>query len=274
MTLTSKPGLVYDLPNADYHADPALSCSGAKKLISSTPAAFKWERDNGRPNKKAFDIGSAAHTLVLGTCEELVKIDADRWDTKAVKEQVAEVRARGGIPLKPDEYTMVHSMAMAIARHPLASRLFDAESGDPEVSAFYSDAETGIDLRARIDWLPHRTRSGRLLIADYKTTLCADAEVFARKDIWDFRYYMQAPWYLDALAAIDYCDEAAWLFVAQEKSPPYLVNVIEIDSDAIRYGRARNREAINLYASCLAADDWPGYGDEVALVSLPPWVRR
>jgi len=165
------PG-VYDIPEADYHRDPvpggSLSSSGARKLLPpSCPAIFRHEQLNPPPPKKVFDLGSAAHKLVLGSGPDLVRIDADEWRTNEVKEQVAKVRERGGIPLKPAEYQQVHDMAAALRRHPVAAALFDPAHGRPEQTLIWQDTDTGVSCRARLDWQPD-PGPGRMILPDYK----------------------------------------------------------------------------------------------------------
>jgi hypothetical protein len=57
----------------------------------------------------------------------------------------------------------------------------------------------------------------------------------------------------------------------QSKAAPYLVSVIEPDTEAIDVGRTENHAAIDLYARCTANDEWPAWGDGVLPASLPPW---
>ena len=113
-----EPGL-YDIPAELYHRDPvpggSLSSTGAKKLASSCPAKFKYWLDNPEPPKKTLDLGTAAHRLVLDDGPELVLVDAARWDTNAIKAEVAAIRAEGNIPLKRPELEQVHAMAAAMA---------------------------------------------------------------------------------------------------------------------------------------------------------------
>src|SRR4051794_10326611 len=142
MTEVIEPAVVADMPDDVYHADPvsegSLSHSGAKKLLPpSCPALFKWERDNGRPPKKAFDFGHAAHKLVLGVGAQLEVIPGDRWDTKDAKAAVAEARAAGRVPLKATEMQTVQAMAAALREHPIAGALLQPDSGRPEVSMFW-----------------------------------------------------------------------------------------------------------------------------------------
>ncbi|MFJ9448210.1 PD-(D/E)XK nuclease-like domain-containing protein [Kitasatospora sp. NPDC101235] len=290
MTVTELPGLsapaagpiitepgIYDLTNAEYHADPvpggSLSSTGARRLLApSCPALFQHERTHGQKSRKVFDFGSAAHMTVLGAGPELVRIDADEWRTNAVKAQVAEVRERGAIPLKPAEWAQVHAMADAIRRHPVASRLFAPGSGQPEQSLFWVDQATGVWRRCRPDWLPYPT-GGRLIVPDYKTCLSADPRSIERA-VYDHGYYQQDPWYVDGIRAVLGVEDVVMVFVFQEKTAPYLIHIVQLDLVAIRAGRRRNREALAIYQQCTAAGQWPGYSDRVEIVSLPAWAEK
>ena len=108
-----EPGL-YDIDAELYHSDPvpggSLSSSGARKLATECPAKFKYWSEHPQPPKKEFDLGTAAHTLVLGNGPELVVVDAEKWNTNAVKAEVTAIRAEGKTPLKPSELAQVLSL--------------------------------------------------------------------------------------------------------------------------------------------------------------------
>lgn len=268
----TEPG-IYDLTNEEYHADHgSLSSSGARMLLPpSCPALFRHAQDTPQEPKKTFELGTAAHKLVLGEGPSLVQVDADKWTTNAVKAEVAAIRDEGGIPLKPAEYEQVHAMADALRRHPIASVLFDPARGKPEQSLFWRDRQTGVMRRARFDWLPD-ARSGRLIIPDYKTCRSAEPSALARA-VEDFGYHQQDDWYRAAARALNLADEtAAFVFVCQEKTPPYLVTVVEMDAEARRIGAARNRRALEVFAECTETGVWPGYSDEIAYLTLPAWA--
>lgn len=270
----TEPG-VYDIDAETYHADPvpggSLSSTGARKLLPpSCPALFKYEQDHPTPSTKPMELGTAAHKLVLGVGPELVRIDAEKWNTNAIKAEVADVRTSGGIPLKPAEYEQVHAMAKALRAHPLARRLLARGYGQPERAVFWTDAETGVMRRALLDWMPVMGR-GRPVVADYKTARSANPRAIGRA-VQDHGYHCQDPWYRDALYAIGYPPETAFVFIFQEKTPPYLVTVAELDTDALRTGRALNRRALNIYRRCRDTGRWPGYSDAVEPISLPPWA--
>ncbi|WP_432010135.1 PD-(D/E)XK nuclease-like domain-containing protein [Streptomyces cucumeris] len=268
----TEPG-IYQMSNEDYHADRgSLSSSGARMLLPpSCPALFRHAQDTPQEPKKTFDLGNAGHKLVLGEGPDLVRVDAEKWTTNAVKAEVAAIRDEGGIPLKPAEYQQVHDMADALRRHPVAAALFDPARGKPEQSLFWRDRPTGVMRRARFDWLPD-SRSGRLIIPDYKTCRSAEPQALART-VQDLGYHQQDDWYRAAARALGLADDtAAFVFVCQEKTAPYVVTVVEMDAEARRIGAARNRRALEVFAECTESGDWPGYSDEIAYLSLPTWA--
>lgn len=283
-TTIDRPG-VYHIPADLYHADPvpggSLSSSGARKLLPpSCPALFQHEREHGSPTKRVWEIGSAAHKVVLGVGPELVRVEGDGklgpevWNTNAVKEKVAAVRERGAVPLKPSEYDQVHAMADKLRAHPFAGHLFEPDTGRAEQVLVWQDGETGVWCRALLDFLRHPQPGQRLVVPDYKTCACAAPDKVARS-LADNGYHIQLAWYLAGVRALGLSDErAAGLLVMQEKTPPYLVTVIEPDHDAMRLGQMRMREALRTYAECTASGVWPGYADDVVRVELPPWETR
>jgi len=275
----TEPG-VYELTEAEYHADPvpggSLSASGAKLLLPpSCPALYRYRRDHPKVSA-AFDFGTAAHKLVLSTGPPIDIIDAKNWQTRAAQDKRKESRAAGRVPMLTDEFCEVVAMEAAIREHPLARALFDPERGRPERSLFWQDDEFGIWRRARLDWLPDVRAGRRLIIGDYKTASAVDPESI-RKAVANYGYHIQAAQYTDAARAVLDADPA-FLLVFQMKDPPYLVNVAELDDDAIRAGRARLRDACEIFRDCTETGIWPGYeaatDDGITYVSLPPWAAR
>lgn len=273
----TEPG-VYEMDDVTYHGDPvpggSLSSSGARRLLPpSCPAIFDYERKNGRPGKKVFDIGHAAHKLALGVGPDIVEVEADSWRTNAAKDRGTEIREAGGVPLLTDEFGMVTAMAVALAAHPIAGALFSPGNGTPEASMFWTDSASGITCRSRLDWLPKPRPGKRFIVVDYKTARSAEPQAFA-KAAMDHGYHCQAPWYCDGVVALGIAEDPLFVFVVQEKTPPYLVTVVQLDDTAMRIGRILNRRAIGIYAECSATDTWPGYATDVAQASLPYYYER
>ncbi|PJN00842.1 hypothetical protein CG740_23350 [Streptomyces sp. CB01201] len=262
------PGL-YDIPAEVYHSDPvpggSLSSTGARQL-ADCPARFKWALDNPQPPKKAFDVGTAAHKLVLGDGPELVVVDAEKWNTTAIKAEVSAIRAAGAVPLKQAELDQVKAMAAALRQHQEAADLLEPGSGVAEQSMFWE--ADGIWRRARPDWLRDNE------IVDYKTTTSVDPEEIS-KTVHKWGYHQQADWYRAGAWELELVGpEARFVFIFQEKQPPYLVTVAELDVTAMDIGRRLNEKALYHYAHGMATGNWPGYFPTTALIPLPAWVER
>jgi len=69
---------------------------------------------------------------------------------------------------------------------------------------------------------------GRPIIVDYKTAASANPRRFA-KSVAEYGYHQQAAWYIDGLEQITGAADAAFLFVVQQKDPPWLVSVCQLD---------------------------------------------
>jgi hypothetical protein len=275
-------GLYPRIPDTVYHGDPhSLSSSGARLLTNKTPAEFLHERLEPPKPKKHYDFGHAAHKMVLGEGAELAVLDPAVHGLKADgkpsekpsatanwKKAEASAREQGKTVITKEQMSIAQTMAGKVFANPYAARLLSA--GDAEVSAYWHDDVTGVRLRARFDFLPERR--SRLIIVDYKTALSADPAEFA-KSVAKFGYDQQAAWYIDG--AIEHgFNDPAFVFIVQQKDPPYLVSLNQIEPDWVEYGRSKNRRAINLYAECLQSDKWPGHGDDVFTASMPSWLRR
>jgi len=274
--IVDRPG-AYDIPEDVYHADPvpggSLSSTGARAILPpGTPARFNWERRRA-VHKKEWDLGSAAHQIVLGTGPEIVIIDAADYKGKDAKDARNGAYADGQIPLLTHEYESVQAMVMQIRRHPIAGPLFTEGTGTAEQSLFWIDEATGVWCRGRLDWIKPAPSGGRLIAADLKTTTAADAESI-QKAVARFGYHQQAAWYLDGLRALGVAADPAFVLVFVEKTPPHLVHVVQLDAYTLTIADAKNRRARQVYAECAATSIWPGYPTDITAVSLPAWAER
>ena len=265
----SRDGLYPNIPDSVYHADQStLSSSGARQLLRA-PAKFRYGQDNPTDGRSdVFDFGSAVHTLVLGKGDSIAVLDTKTWRGKEAEQFRKDARAAQHIPLKKDDHDKALAMAAAVRDHPLAAELLS--DGIAEQSGYWTDARTWLRLRFRPDWVTNY--DGATTLVDFKTSVTADPHVFARK-AFDYGYHFQAAWYQAGWEAL-IGDRPRFLFIVQEKEPPYLVSVVEFDTAAERAGSADMRTALDVYAACKESDIWPGYGSDIHNISLPAWARR
>lgn len=263
-----EPGL-YDIDAELYHSDPvpggSLSSTGAKTL-ADCPARFKYQLDHPQPHKPAYEFGTAAHTIVLGDGPELVVVEGDRWDTKETKKRVADLRAAGKVPMKQADYTRVCDMAEVLAADPKAADILVPGSGTAEQSAFWFDGT--IWRRGRFDWLRDTD------VADYKTTQSIEPEAL-QKTVHNLGYHIQESFYLDVAVGLGLVpSDAPFRFIFQEKQPPYLVEVAELDFMAKSVGRHLTEMAIARYVYGRETGQWPAYNEHPTVISLPPYIER
>jgi hypothetical protein len=256
----TEPGIYHGI--AYYPLAGSLSVSSAKTLLKA-PALYKWQRENHH-HSDAFDFGSAAHALVLGVGLELIYVAPfDSWQTKAAQEERKLARESGLSPILPADWQRVCAMADQLASNATAMQLLSG--GDPEVYALAADPPTGIMRRAWIDYLTPAVAS------DYKSAASVEPGAFATAAA-RYGYHMQAAWTLDLLADLGNPIEA-FAFIAQEKEPPYLVEVYDLDDAAIQRGRDLNRQALERFRDCTESGIWPGYtGRQFTTLSLPKWA--
>lgn len=280
---TIEPGIYYDMPAEVYHAQHDwLSWSRMKYLLPpSTPAHFKASLKAGEERKRHFDLGKVIHALVLGEGDEFVVVqaldkakepyDARNYDLVSAQRHRDAIYDEGKVPILRHELDAAEKMAASVREHEIANVLLS--NGKPEVSLFWVDPTTKVKCRARLDWLPEKVAGRRLIVPDLKSAVTAAPAEFAKAGA-NFAYYGQAMHYSDGIAALGLDKDPAFVFVVVEKADPYLVQVCQFaDRDDLRIARAAVDHCRRLYAECLAADNWPGYGRGINQLTLPAWHR-
>lgn len=275
MTYPVRPGssVVLGLDDEMYHAMPDLSSSQAKALLES-PERFAYWRGKRRPDKKEYDVGHAIHKEVLGLGATIVEIPADLLgsngaiSTNAAKQWVEDQRAEGRVPMKADELRPIKEAAQSVLRHPTAAALF-SQPGNAEVSVLATDPVTGIDLRARFDYLPYPRRP-KAIGVDLKTARDASPRAFA-KAVTEYGYDLQQEWYR-YVYNLATGEEIDFAFVVVETTAPYLVGHYRLDLDYIEMGRKKGAEARAMFAECERTGFWPGYDPEVQEIKPPFWA--
>lgn len=273
-----KPGIHDGVSNDAYHADcadePSLSSSIAKILLSKTPrhAWFAHPRLNPHfigENAEKFDIGEAAHALMLGDPRNFSIIEADNWRTKQAQQQREEAYVAKKIPLLFKHWHRVQAMVNAgrqqlKAHHDAADAFTD---GKPEQTLIW--IEHDVWCRARLDWKPHDHRTKPF--DDYKSTgESADPDQWQRI-AFNLGFDVQAAFYRRGIRALGLNDNPRFRFVVQETEPPYCLSVIELSPGAIDLGERKVEQAIERWRWCMQHNKWPGYPSHTATIDVPDW---
>ena len=267
----------------EYHGDlcvgPSLSKTGIKTILSQSPAHYyaqsylNPERD---PASVAhhFSIGQAAHFLFLRettNAAQFAEYFAVRphkfrdWRTNEAKAWRAERELEGKIVLKDEDFETMERMAESLSKHPLAKDLLQ---GAVEKTLVWRDPKTGVWLKSRPDAIP--VADG--IAADLKCEASSNIEDFQRS-IGKHGYAYQAALTRIGLKKLFDIEMTDFVFVVVEKSPPYAVAIIVIDSDWIYWALRDVRKAIDIFADCVATDRWPAFPREMTAY-MPVWMKR
>jgi hypothetical protein len=255
---------IFDISNEAYHATNAISKSGLWTLHSKTPAHYKFGEAK---HSAAFDLGTASHTAILEPEKlgsSILRGPTDRRGNKWSEAQ-AMAEMEGRLLLTSGDYDAVLRIRDAAHRNPLVRKL--TASAQVERSAFWVDEETGQLCRCRPDCYSPTLK----LMADVKTTIDASPGKW-RRSVADYGYHMQEAMYSEGWEAAGGGEVDGFVFIAVEKDSPHVVAVYELDRNAAAEGYAIYRTALNRYAECMAADNWPGYGQGVMCLDLPKWA--
>ena len=264
------------MENAEYHRHSAISKSHLD-LVARSPLHY-WARyvDPNRVEPEptpAMRLGTAVHTLTL---------EPDSWDSRYVTAPQIDRRTKEGKAtwaefealsagrelISCDDRAVISRMAEAVWKHPAAEMLLFKLPGKAETTHMWTDEATGLQCKCRPDWL---TDDGSLIV-DLKTTEDASPAGF-RKSIANFRYHVQASWYLDGLERATGKRPEQFIFICVEKKPPHAVAVYAADAEMIAQGQITAARDLQQLADCKAANSWPGYIDQIETISLPPWMR-
>ena len=140
------------------------------------------------------------------------------------------------------------------------------QGGKPEVSVFWQDEDTGEECRCRPDYW----NDGYNIIVDLKTTQDASPTGFA-KSIANYRYHVQAAFYMQGVYAATGKYPERFVFIAIEKEAPFAVGVYEIDADALALGRELYQRDLRTLQQAKQSQQWHAY-PKPQILSLPKWA--
>ncbi len=274
---TMNLGLHFDLPIEVYHADDTtISKSGLDDIARSPAIYFALHAERDRvpppvPTPQMF-IGTLAHCATLepdAFAKRYVVGPSVRRNAKAWIEFADKAAAEGREPIQPDQYEAAMRMAESVRRLPEVGTALAI--GKPEVSACWRDERTGALCRCRPDWV-HQVNESGVILVDLKTTGDASPGAFART-VTSWRYHVQDAFYEDGYAAASGLEVLGFIFAVVEREFPYAASACMLVEEDIEAGRRVYERNLATYAQCLRTGVWPGFGDGIQLITLPPWAE-
>ena len=208
----------YNLPESVYRPAPGCNWSSIKR-IQKTPKTYRWFADNPSGDSPARKLGRLFHTEVLEP--DLVHeqyavrphiyeakgkkkddpMQEKPWNMNATfcKEWVAEMEEKGFEIIKPADAELVNGMREALWELADARAIMEDADGY-EISAFWTDEETGLLCKCKLDIL----KNGQ--IGDLKKTAAGDSPS-GSWDKWcstvrNYKYHGQAAFYRNGVNAV------------------------------------------------------------------------
>lgn len=263
---TTKP-VTLDMSDADYFADPALDQSQLKAFLANDRDwAYQRLNPGAEEPTPAMKFGTAFHAYMLGTGDVVAptgELAGKSAATKAYKEWKAEQEAAGRIVVTAKDMQTLTRMRDNFTRD--AERTAILENGYHERVIMWTDTETGIRLKAKLDLIPRDTD----YIVDLKTCADASATGFA-KAAYDHRYDIQAEFYRAAVAQINPSafhratriptGTQFWAF-EKTRSCDWAVRTIDADNPMAALARSTIRQTLTRIRLAMDEAEANGYGE-------------
>lgn len=269
-----------------YNAIEAVNYSTAKYSLKS-PLAYRHVVDNGTKTTGPMTLGSACHVGVLEP--ERFERDVVIWNEPTKKGDKVAPRNGGAwehfkrlnagkIILLQDEHDGVCSMRDAVRSDPVAAPFL--ERGEAEVAMVWTDPETGLLCKGRVDWITSGLFDGDRFVSDpngepvivgLKTAAEAGARMFA-KQAARLYYHLQWAMYQEGYRVLT-GRTPHMVEIAVESEPPHDTVAYEIGLDVTGPGLVLYHEALETIARCRKQGSWPGQsGGKIVQLVLPSYA--
>lgn len=249
---------IYDLPAEIYHGDPcpspSVSRSFLNEMIMKSPrhAWAKHPRLNQsfeRIDRKSFDLGNAAHDVMLLGGERISVLDFPDFRTSAAKAARDAAVAEKKIPILAEKYQSVLAMEKEFRES-----CDGLTNGLPERSIVWQEPN-GVWCRIMIDWI---TNDGGE-IEDYKTTGVESPERWIEGTFFEKGYDLQAYMALRGYHAVTGRNAEGFRFYVQETHEPHMVYSVVPDQATLEQAEAKFLRGVHLHEECLESGVWRGY---------------
>ena len=251
--------VIENLSDDIYHKVKGIS-SSKLKLFIECPLKYKAKYVDcifPVPEKKYFDMGKAIHTTMLEPHlfassyvrqpDDIKVRRGNKWDS--FKEQHADKTV-----LSADQFDDMEILKQSVAANSTAKAL--TTGGKAEVSIFTKDAETGLIIKCRPDYMIDD------LIVDLKSAANAHPYKFGY-DAKKLGYHIQDAMYTDIANASEF------VFLVVESSRPFVITApVILDENVKRLGYLKYRKALTELKQCMDSGYWSSYTDEAVTIEL------
>jgi hypothetical protein len=237
--------IIDGLSNEDYHKHSAISSSQCKDLLIS-PWLYHHNRSHPVTQSQAMLFGSMFHSLVLepDSFDNVYFVaDKPKRNTKAGKEAYSQMEKVKGARtwISTDDFLQAQDMRHNLMKNDLVKVLLSG--GRSEQSAFWTDKDSGIDCRARADYI----NLDKKYILDLKTTSSLADEFNFSTTVKKYHYDLSAAFYVDGFKNV-IGDDFDFFIIAIESKEPHNFAVYKLSDAILDFGRGKYRQALEVFA--------------------------
>lgn len=292
-----KDGIYTDLSIEDYHANKTHISATQIKYARESLKHFQYYISGKMPQgeKSHFSFGNAFELALLAPDEYLKKV-AVSPDAELVNEILSDGKtktARNTTKYKeamakfvsenqgkyiindagPESFETIEEMLSSCFQDKIIQGLI--KNTEYQLSLFWTDPETGIQLKTRPDFCKRKKN----IIVNLKTTLDGSPDGFA-KDIAKYSYPLQAAIEMRGSIAsglMNRVDNYFWLCV--EKVPPYNATIYDFDKSDIEQHSDELSFLLSKIKKAKEKNLYPGYSDRsdneygVLTARIPLWYK-
>lgn len=255
---------LFEMDDPTYRKQKGLSYSAFKEFLTS-PAAYKNYLTAPKKFSPAMQFGTAAHCKIL---------EPERFDVRYTqapnldgpktrnpwKQEWEDFKAANVAKtvLSRDSWYALDKMQQVIFETEASAQYF--RNGTPEVAMFWTDPVTGIQCKAKCDWLSEEHG-----VIDYKTTSVhfpsGNQEVVGDAligEIAKYRYHMQVAHYMAGVSALHLDCEHNFTFVFQRTHSGFECVPLDLHPQDVERAFALRARKLKEFKECQETNHWPG----------------
>lgn len=253
---------------AEYGQYPGVNYSTLKYMAKS-PLHYRYACDHPVPETPAMLLGRATHTAVFEPDRFPLEYEVwpERRQGRAWDEFRAAAESAGKSVLTTSEYETALAIRDSVRGQSAAARLLS--KGRPEVMLTWTNRETGLECKGRLDWI-----AAIGCIVDLKTTNDISPRIFAAH-AWRMGYFHQAAMYQEAYYQTTGGNHGGivlpYSIIAVESSAPFACTIYELPPESIAAAWDQYVGWLRAVAECRQSGIWPGPA-ESAILAAPAWA--
>lgn len=301
-----KNGIHKDIDIDAYHANRTHISATSIKEAKSSLKQFDWHRRGLMPKSDGshFDFGNAFELALLDKSgfESTVAISQDEYWMELANNEYRQGRGKGkdyanakqSARYQAEESKFYSDNADKYIIRPYGKESFDTiekmltscysdatikkliENTDYQLSLFWTDEETGLNLKTR----PDICKTKKNVVVNLKTTNDGSPKAFS-KDLAKFDYPLQACVEIKGCVAsglMPQVDNYFWLVV--EKVEPFNATIYEFIESDIRSTMMELEYYLNIISKAQKENFYPGYTQQasnphgILQATLPAWYNQ